>query len=479
MNFFYDILIHNPQELVLVFFIILGLIFSMFNSQRLNKFAYLFALFGILTSLFSTLSINITTDIGSDFSYTSSNLFSVVVKTLILFSTLLVIILSKKIINEHSKKSFEYVCLIFSGVLGACCLVIANDFLTAFVSIEMLSVSGYLLTGFTKSPKSQEAAIKYLIQGCVASAFFLFGVSYIYGLSGSIHFAQISDFCFNGFPTFFYPALGLLCILGVMFKLGCVPFTNWIPDIYEGADYPVGAFLSLIPKIAGFAFLARLLAFVFPHMPLITLSLEIIAVISVAYGVFGAMAQKNIKRLWGYSSIIQSGFILAAAVFMTVYSLSSVLFYLTVYVLMNLGVWCASYQFKINTGSDLIDDNIGLYKKRPYFSFAYAICLVSLAGLPLTTGFLGKIYLFSSIMKNGIEFASLVFMLMLLSLVALFAYFNVIKQIFVSSSKLLSFPFKYTSADLLLYFCAFMTIVLCLIPNSFIKLSQIVSFYIN
>ncbi|MBR6163962.1 NADH-quinone oxidoreductase subunit N [bacterium] len=479
MNFFYDILIYNPQELVLSFFIITGLLLSLFNNERLNKFAYLFALFGIITAILSTLSINITTGMGHGNSFTSSNLFSVVSKTLILFSALLIIILSRKIISEYSKKAFEFVTLIFSGVLGACCLVISNDFLTAFVSLEMLSVSGYLLVGFTKTQRAKEASIKYLIQSCFASALLLFGVSYIYGLSGSIDFYSVSDFCFSLSPTFFYPALGLLTIMGIMFKLGCVPFTNWIPDIYEGASYPVGAFISLVPKIAGFAFLVRILAFIFPHMPIATLALQIIAVISVIYGVFGAISQTNIKRLWGYSSIIQSGFILCAVSFMTVYSLSSVLFYLGVYIFMNLGVWCASYQFNINTGSDLIADNEGLYKKRPYFSIAYTICLISLAGLPLTAGFLAKIYLFSSIIKSGLEYFSLLFILLLLSLGAIFAYFNVIKNIFVSSSKLLSFPFKYTTADMLLYFCAFLTIVLCLIPNSFIKISQIVSFYIN
>lgn len=479
MNFFYDILDHNPQELVLIFFILTGFILSMFNSERVNKFAYLFGLFGIISSILAALSVNITTSADESLYLTSANLFSLCSKGMILLTTLFVLVLSKKIINEYSKKSFEYVTLLFGASLGACCLVISNDFLTAFVSMEMLSVSLYLLVGFTKTKKSQEAAFKYLIQGCIASALFLFGVSYIYGLSGSVHFTEISEFCLSGFPTFFYPALGLLTISGIMFKLGCVPFTNWIPDIYEGASYPAGAFISLVPKIAGFTLLARIIVYVFPHMPIITVLLEIIAVISVIYGVFGAISQTNIKRLWGYSSIIQSGFILSACAIMTVYSLSSVIFYLFIYIFMNLGVWCASYQFNINTGSDLIENYTGLYKKRPYFSIAYTICLVSLAGLPLTSGFLAKIYLFSSIIKNGAEFSLLVFILLALSIGVIFAYFNVIKNIFISSSKLLSFPLKYSTADMLLYFFAFLTVFICLIPNSFIKISQIVSYYIN
>lgn len=146
---------------------------------------------------------------------------------------------------------------------------------------------------------------------------------------------------------------------------------------------------------------------------------------------------------------------------------------------MNFGVWCASYQFKLNTGSDFIDDYKGLYKKRPYFALAYTICLVSLAGLPVTAGFLSKLYLFSSVIKQGPEFSPVVILLLCFSLLAIFAYFSVIKNIYIASSKLLSFNFKFSVADMLLYLCAFITVFICVAPNSIINLSQIISYYIQ
>ncbi len=354
MNFFYEILSINPQELVLIFFILLGIIFSVINNKTLNKFAFAYAIAAIVSTVVSTLFINITLEPQVDFSFTSSNIFTVTMKTLILFSVILVIFLSKRFVKDHFNKAFEYYILLLTGTLGACCLVISNDFITAFVSLEMISVSCFLLTSFAKNEKALEGSIKYLIQSTVASAIFLFGVSYIYGISGSIHFNEITDFCLNGVPSFLYPALGLILISGIMFKLGCVPFTNWIPDIYEASSYPVGAYISLVPKIAGFGFLVRVFNWVFPQMPVISAVLIVISLISVFFASLGAMRQNNIKRLWGYSSIIHSGFILAAVALTSRYCLSAVLFYIITYIVMNLGVCFASYQFRLNTGIYLI-----------------------------------------------------------------------------------------------------------------------------
>ena len=479
MNFFNEISAVNSQEIVLVFFILLGIIFSFLNNQTLNKHSYKFAVLAVLSAIISTLFININLHSESGFSFTASNMFTVAMKSLVLLSLLLITFLSKKFIKENINKSYEFIILMLSGALGACCLIVSNDFVTSFISLELISLSCCLLTGFTRTEKATEGAIKYLIQSTIATAVFLFGVSYVYGFTTTVNFNDISEFCRMGVPTFFYPVTGLILISGVMFKLGCVPFTNWIPDIYEAASYPAGAYISLIPKIAAFGFLIRLMYYVFPQMTAVSAVLIVISLFSVLYASLCAIRQNNIKRLWGYSSVIQSGFILSAVALSSVYSLSSVLFYLITYIFMNLGVWCASYQFNLNTGSDFIDEYKGLYKKRPYFSIAFAICVVSLAGLPVTSGFLAKFYLFSAIIKQGFEFAPVVLLLLAFSLLSLFAYFSVIKNIFISSSRLLSFSFKYSLADMLLYFCTFITVLICITPNLLISLSQIVSYYID
>ena len=479
MNFFHEIMAVNAQELVLIFFILSGIVLSLLNNKNINKYAFGFSVAAILSALISILFVNIDISSEPELSFTSSNLFTVAVKSLILLSVLLITFLSKRFIKDNFNKAFEFITLMLTGTLGACCLVISNDFITTFISLEMISLACCLLTGFTRNEKAMEGAIKYLIQSTIATAVFLFGVSYIYGFSGSVNFNHIAEFCQTGVPTFFYPVCGLILISGIMFKLGCVPFTNWIPDIYEGASYPVGAYISLIPKIAAFGFLIRLIKYVFLEMPVISAVLIIISLISVLFASICAIRQTNIKRLWGYSSILQSGFILCAVALSSVYSFSAVIFYLITYIFMNIGIWAAAYQFNINTGSDMIEDYKGLYKKRPYFSIAFSICIISLAGLPITSGFLAKLYLFSSVLKQGFEFAPVILLLLSFSLLSLFAYFCVIRNVFISSSKLLSFPFKFSIADILLYFCTFITVLICITPNMLISLSQIISFYID
>ncbi len=233
--------------------------------------------------------------------------------------------------------------------------------------------------------------------------------SYLYGLSGNINFAEINDIAAQtGINPFFILAC-LLIICALMFKIGCIPFNNWIIDIYEGSAYSVCAYLSLIPKIAALGLISRLFVLIFSFSPVLQIITALIGVYTIIYAATGAIKQTNIKKVYAYSSIIHSSLLLIAITTLNIYSFSSVIFYIFVYIFMDIGVWTASIIFTANYQTDDINDYKGLFYKRPYFATAFVICLVSLAGLPPASGFLSKLYLFSALART--DFVYLVILL--------------------------------------------------------------------
>ena len=257
--------IHNAflQELVLIIFIVVNIILSLFFSKSFYKLSKWFVIVAIMLAIIASVFIQLSPNYYAFNNAFLSNIFTVFFKNLILISVFFVVLLSRNMIKQKRNNAFEFFTLLIAATLGAMCVVSSNDFLSAFVSIETLGIACYLLTAFGKNYNAKEAGFKYLVSGSVASAFFLLGVSYIYGCTATLNFSAINDFYLQQNPTLLFPLACFLVAVGLMFKIGCVPFSNWVPDVYQGASYPVGAFLSLVPKLAGFALLARLLVFVF------------------------------------------------------------------------------------------------------------------------------------------------------------------------------------------------------------------------
>lgn len=478
MELFLDIKSAFLQEFSLIIFIVINIVLSLFFSKRFYKLSKWFALLGITVTMCSLFFVQISPNYYAFNNAFLSNGFTLFMKTLILITVFFIILLSRNLIKQKRDKAFEYFTLLMCATLGAMCLVSSNDFLSAFVSLETLGISSYFLASFGKSYQAKEAGFKYLITGSVASAVLLFGVSYLYGISGTLNFSNINDFYLQQNPTIVFTLACIFILMGAMFKIGCVPFANWVPDVYQGASYPVGAFLSLVPKIAGFAFVSRLFVFVFSFSPILKIIAAIFAVLSIAYGTFGAIRQTNIKRLYGYSSIAQAGFMLLGLSVLSVYGLSTVLFYLFCYIFMNIGVWAAAIIFNTGYKSDELVDYKGLLFNRPFYSIAFTICLISLAGLPPTTGFLSKLYLFSAVSRSGIAFLPFFVVTLLLTIAGVFFYFNVVRAIFEKTNNPVNIDTSLISSKLILYACTFMTVILCLFPDWLIQLSQLVAYYI-
>ena len=307
----------------------------------------------------------------------------------------------------------EFMVLMISSVIGIMFLVSANDLITIFVALETLSLGSIMLAGYSKYDlRSNEASLKYLLNSAAASAIFLFGLSIVYGLSGS---TQLDDIRYKLIQLNNSDSLNqniivialILIIGGLAFKLASAPFHMWSPDVYEGAPTPATAFLSVASKAAGFAITLRLLLIVFGFSSTIWQPLIIIlSLLSMLIGNFVALSEvinkASIKRLMAYSSIAQVGYILIGIALNTHEAISSSIFYLIIYSIMNLGAFLCIIAFGNEANSDAISDYSGLAKKRPLLAFAFCICLFNLAGLPIPpAGFIAKFILFKSAFNAG------------------------------------------------------------------------------
>jgi NAD(P)H-quinone oxidoreductase subunit 2 len=310
----------------------------------------------------------------------------------------------------------------------------ANELVMVFISLEMLSISSYLMTGYMKrDPRSNEAALKYLLIGASSSAIFLYGISLLYGLSGGeTNLTAIATTITNVSGT---QSLGLaialvFVIAGIAFKISAVPFHQWTPDVYEGSPTPVVAFLSVGSKAAGFALAIRLLVTAFA---VVTEEWQFIftalAILSMVLGNVVALAQTSMKRMLAYSSIAQAGFVMIGLIAGTDAGYSSMIFYLLVYLFMNLGAFTCVILFSLRTGTDQISEYAGLYQKDPLLTLGLSICLLSLGGIPPLAGFFGKIYLFWAGWQAGIY--GLVLLGLITTVVSIYYYIRVVKMMVV------------------------------------------------
>ena len=322
-----------------------------------------------------------------------------------------------------------YYALTLFATAGALVMAAAADLIAIFIGLEVLSISLYVLAGYAKSEApSREAGLKYLLLGAFASAFFLYGMALLYGATGSTRLAAMGQALRQAGVArdpLLWAGAALLTV-GLGFKLALVPFHSWAPDVYQGAPTSVTAFMSVASKAAAFAALVRvLLVLLAPAMPLMSTILAILAVLTMTVGNLLALVQEDVKRLLAYSSIAQAGYVLVALVAGSQLGGTAVLFYLTGYVFTNLGAFAVvtAWQKKGATGVPSAD-LAGLGFRRPWMAAALGLCLLSLTGIPLTAGFVGKFYLFGAAVQAGWTWLAIVAVLN--SVVSAFYYLHLV-----------------------------------------------------
>jgi len=382
--------------------------------------------------------------------------FGSLFKLIFLVGTGLVLIMS---INYIDKKEIKYdgelYYLLLTSLLGAMIMASSADLITLYVGLELLSISSFIMVGIRKKNlKSNEAAYKYVIIGGASSAIFLYGASFIYGLTGSSNIIEMAARLPEAFAAgnSYYVYIGfILMMVGLAYKISAVPNYMWAPDVYEGAATPVTAFLSVISKGAGFAIIIRLFLTIFG--PLVdggadpettkfffftemTFYLGIIAALTMIIGNTMALRQTNVKRLLALSSVAQAGYILIPLATLKYpmeglmkIDVSNMIFYLFAYLMMNLGAFTVVTIVNKDAGTEDIKSFAGLYHRNPLLAVAMSFFLISLAGLPISAGFIGKFNIFVSALT--VHAYWLAGVMLVTSVISYFYYFNIIRQMYM------------------------------------------------
>lgn len=358
--------------------------------------------------------------------------FALFFKQLFLAATLFAILFSFDYVEKRIDSRGEFYALLLCALLGMMVMASSNDLLTLFVGLELMAIVFYVLVGFNlESKKSSEAGIKYMILGSISSAVLLYGMSWVYGFTGSVLLSDIAS------RVSLSPALLLglgLMLAGFCFKLSIVPFHMWAPDVYEGAPTPITAMLAMASKAAGFAVLLRVFLTAFADLQAYWLAaVSVLAAASMVVGILVAIWQTNIKRMLAYSSISQAGYILSGLLAANAAGVKGMLFYAVLYMFANIGAFSVVVAVSNHKGSTEIDDFSGLSQKSPLLALAMTVALLSMAGLPPMAGFAGKIYIFTAIADQGYLWVAILGFVM--SMISVYYYLSVVKVMYSQETK--------------------------------------------
>jgi NADH-quinone oxidoreductase subunit N len=394
------------EVLVIGLFVLMVEAFFERIDKRTLAFAAIFGLAAVLAASFFLAPAP--TDVATTgfWSFYTADPLAIFFKRFALVTTILVLVMMvdyAPVVRQsvhgttHQSGLGEFFALPIFTCVGLMWMASAIDFVMIFVSLELVTMSFYVLVSFTRrNPATLEAGVKYLILSALSTGFLVYGITWIFGVTGETNLARVTavlaDPALESGPALFGMVL-VLVALG--FKIAAVPFQMWVPDVYQGAPTPVTAFLSVGSKAAGFVVLLRVLQPFF-MMPQMVKALTIIALLTLLYGNLAALPQTNLKRLLAYSSIAHAGYLLIGVVS---FAGEAVAYYLVAYLLMTLLSFAVLVVVANQTG-DNIEDFSGLAKRSPFLAFAMLVAMASLAGVPFTAGFLGKFYIFDAALRQ-------------------------------------------------------------------------------
>ena len=428
--------------------------------------------------------------------------YAVVFKLIFLIGAGLSILMSIKYLDVENEQRGEYYSLILFSVVGMMFMASGTDLLSLFISLELMAIAVYILVGFFKRDRrSNEASMKYFLLGAFSSGVLLYGISLIYGLTGTTNLGEIAsalpkvitvvtegDKVVSDQRYLLLMAMVLMAA-GMFFKVAAVPFHMWAPDAYEGAPTSITAFMSVAVKAASFAMFGRLFLYGLPDLrstipgdvaskvvalPGWAILLGIVAAITIVWGNLGALTQTNTKRLLAYSSISHAGYTLLGIVAGNQTGYTGLIIYLFIYTLMNLGVFgCIIALRRRGISGDRMEDFNGLMKKAPLLTVMMTIFLLSLGGIPPTAGFIGKLWLFMGLVETGNPWlVRLAILAVLMSAVSLYYYIRFIKAMYIDSETEPQ-PIKLApSLQVALAVAALFVILVGIFPQRIIGLTQ-------
>ena len=412
----------------------LGLVALLAEIFSLKKLLYPFVLLGlIVTIIVNALDWNLAQN--TFFGMMQYDNYAVAFTSVILVTAFLWFLMSEKFFKEETSLT-DHFSLILFALAGTVIMVSYTNMTMLFLGIEILSISMYILAGSKKDDLgSNESAFKYLIMGAFATGFLLFGITLIYGATGSFDLAEIKNFITTHqgtVPSIFYGGV-LLMLIGLSFKVSAAPFHFWAPDVYQGAPTVITAFMVTIVKTAAFAAFLRLFSTTFASVTDTWVNIVwIMAALTMLVGNITAVMQTSTKRMLAYSSVAHAGYMLLALLAVNGYSNSAVLFYAAAYSVGSIGTFCILNIITDAKGNDSLDSFNGLGKSNPLLAFVMTVALLSLAGIPPTAGFFAKYYIFTAAFQSG--FTGIVLIAILASLVGVYYYFRIIIAMYFKKS---------------------------------------------
>ena len=417
-------------SLAIMFMLILG-VFKKKSSKLIQNFSLIILLITAVITFNETLNNNTILIFNES---VIIDYFSSLMKIITLIAAFLVLTISSSYLKTLKLLKIEYPILILSSVLGMMIMISSNDLIVFYMGLELQSLALYVLATFNRDNlKSSEGGLKYFVLSALSSGLLLYGCSLIYGFTGSTNFQEIaSQLNSNNYAVTF----GIVFILvGLAFKISAVPFHMWAPDVYEGSPTSVTLFFTMVPKVAALTVFIRFLYV--PFLNLIEQWQMILIFLSIASMIFGAIAaigQQNLKRLIAYSSIGHIGYTLAGLATGTNEGIQSSIIYITIYIIMNLGLFSCLLMMKRNEiYYESIEDLSGLSKNHPLMSISLLVILFSLAGIPPLAGFFAKFYIFKSVLEQSMYFLAIVGLLS--TVIAAFYYLRIIKIIYFDKEK--------------------------------------------
>lgn len=437
------------MELMLPELIVIGtafavLLLDLFLKEHQRKVLAPLALVGI-TCAFFTLMFGVPMSGSSFGGRFEMDVAAFWFKTVFLITAFLTVAVSLDMLDQRAKvrdtaigSRGEYYTVLLFTVSGMMFLISARDIITLFVSLELATIPLFVLSAWKKTRKSGEAGLKYVILGALASSLLLYGLGFIYALSGKMGLTEISA-VLKPSPLLWI-AIAMIAS-GVGFKLTMVPFHMWAADVYEGSPTPITAYLSVASKAAGLAFMFQIFFRVLGWHPgsalyadptFVTVLNHIIAImaaVTMTLGNLVAIVQQNIKRFMAFSAISQAGYLLMGFLGPVPQGVTAMLFYLLVYAITNIAVFAVIIHFYNETGLEMIEDYRGLSRTNPMLSLAMMLALFSLAGIPPLSGFVGKFFLFSIAAQNGFHW--LVGVAAVNSTISLYYYLRIIRQMYI------------------------------------------------
>jgi NADH-quinone oxidoreductase subunit N len=389
-------------ELVLTAFGLLVMLVDVFLPRQQRRLAGNVALIGVFGALAAAVSQGLDPEHAYGLAFyrlVVIDSFGLYLHFVLLSITALTILASFRYLDDADLPAGEYYALLLFGTVGMTLMASANEMILLFLTLETSSIATYVLAGYRRNElRSNEAAMKYFLLGSFATAFLLYGVALLFGATGTTFLPEIAAALSAGRGSTNLALVGIgLVFVGLGFKVAAAPFQIWTPDVYEGAPTPITAFLSAGPKAAAFAALLRIFFVAFaPAQEHWFWLIWACALLTMFVGNLGALVQSNIKRMLAYSSIAHAGYILVAFAARTEIGIAAVLFYLVAYALMKLGAFALVSHISAGEANQSIDDYAGLHARHPALAASLTVFMLSLIGIPLTAGFMGKFYLFTA-----------------------------------------------------------------------------------